>query len=87
MANAKSKPAIKPQTDKAPDAPAAPKTSPKRTQAVSVDQVMARSEEFTAMVAEAAYYRAEARGFAPGYEQDDWLAAEADIVAAITQPK
>lgn len=26
-----------------------------------------------------AYYRAERRGFAPGYELDDWLAAEAEI--------
>jgi hypothetical protein len=31
------------------------------------------------MVAEAAYYRAEKRGFAPGQELDDWLAAEAEI--------
>ena len=31
------------------------------------------------MVAEAAYYRAERRGFAPGAEMDDWLAAEAEI--------
>ncbi|MEQ1601141.1 MAG: DUF2934 domain-containing protein [Methylophilaceae bacterium] len=28
-------------------------------------------------VAVAAYYKAEARGFAPGYELEDWLAAEA----------
>jgi hypothetical protein len=31
------------------------------------------------MVAEAAYYRAQNRGFAPGYELDDWLDAEAEI--------
>jgi Protein of unknown function (DUF2934) len=31
------------------------------------------------MIAEAAYYRAEKRGFAPGRELDDWIAAEADI--------
>lgn len=30
-------------------------------------------------IAEAAYFRAEARGFAPGGAIDDWLAAEADI--------
>ena len=29
----------------------------------------------------AAYYRAERRGFAPGYEWDDWLAAEAEVGA------
>jgi hypothetical protein len=27
-------------------------------------------------IARAAYYRAEARGFEPGHELDDWLAAE-----------
>ena len=31
------------------------------------------------MIAEAAYFRAEQRGFAPGGELQDWLAAEADI--------
>jgi hypothetical protein len=29
------------------------------------------------MIAEAAYYRAEKRGFAPGHDLDDWLEAEA----------
>lgn len=29
-------------------------------------------------IAEAAYLRAERRGFAPGYELDDWLDAEAE---------
>jgi len=33
------------------------------------------------MVAEAAYYRAEQRGFAPGHELEDWIASEADIDA------
>ena len=35
------------------------------------------------MVAEAAYYRAEKRGFAPGQETADWLAAEAEIAALL----
>lgn len=30
-------------------------------------------------IAEAAYYRAQKRGFEPGYDLDDWLAAEAEI--------
>lgn len=34
-----------------------------------------------AMVSEAAYYRAQNRGFEPGRELDDWLAAEAEIAA------
>ena len=33
------------------------------------------------MVAEAAYYCAERRGFAPGHELEDWLEAEAQIAA------
>ena len=33
------------------------------------------------MVAEAAFYRAQKRGFVPGRELDDWLAAEAEISA------
>lgn len=36
-------------------------------------------ERRRAMVAEAAYFRAAARGFAPGHELEDWLAAEADV--------
>lgn len=31
------------------------------------------------MIAEAAYFRAERRGFALGGELDDWIAAEAEI--------
>jgi len=30
-------------------------------------------------IAEAAYYRAEKRGFAPGHEVEDWLEAEKEI--------
>ena len=30
--------------------------------------------------AERAYYRSEARGFEPGHEMDDWLAAEAEVL-------
>ena len=31
------------------------------------------------MIAEAAYFRAERRGFTDGYSLDDWLVAEAEI--------
>jgi hypothetical protein len=44
---------------------------------------MARSdmsaEVRRAMIAEAAYLRAERRGFMPGYEEEDWLAAENEV--------
>jgi hypothetical protein len=35
-------------------------------------------------IAHAAYLRAEKRGFEPGREIDDWLAAEAEFAAAFT---
>jgi hypothetical protein len=37
------------------------------------------------MIAEAAYYRAERRGFAPGAEIEDWLAAEREIEALVRE--
>jgi hypothetical protein len=36
-----------------------------------------------AMIAEAAYYRAERRAFAPGHEIEDWLQAEREIDAEL----
>jgi hypothetical protein len=38
-----------------------------------------------AMVAEAAYFRSAHRGFEPGHEIDDWLAAESEIDAALAR--
>ena len=37
----------------------------------------------TALIAEAAYFRAQKRGFEPGRETDDWLAAEAEVDAQL----
>lgn len=34
-----------------------------------------------ARIAETAYFRAQQRGFAPGYELEDWLAAEKEVDA------
>ena len=36
-------------------------------------------DEFRELVAVAAYYKAEKRGFAPGHALDDWLEAEQEI--------
>lgn len=36
-------------------------------------------DQQTNMIAEAAYYRAEIREFAPGHEMEDWLEAEKEI--------
>lgn len=40
-------------------------------------------EEITGMISMAAYYLSASRGFAPGHELDDWLAAEKQVLAAI----
>lgn len=37
--------------------------------------------DITAMIAEAAYLIAAARGFAPGHDVDDWLQAEQQILS------
>jgi hypothetical protein len=39
--------------------------------------------ELRRMIEEAAYYRAEKRGFAPGREEDDWREAEAEVLARV----
>ena len=36
-------------------------------------------DDLLLLIAEAAYLRAERRGFAPGYADEDWIAAEAEI--------
>ncbi|MFM8333136.1 MAG: DUF2934 domain-containing protein [Candidatus Methylumidiphilus sp.] len=33
------------------------------------------------LIAEAAYYKAEKRGFEPGHEDEDWLAAENEVLS------
>lgn len=43
-------------------------------------------EKRAALIAEAAYFRAEKRGFAPGFEQEDWLAAESEVDARLLKP-
>jgi hypothetical protein len=38
------------------------------------------------MIAEAAFFIAQARGFAPSQEFDDWLAAEREIEQQLSSP-
>jgi hypothetical protein len=39
--------------------------------------------EMNRLVAEAAYFRAASRDFAPGHEVDDWLAAEREVAERV----
>ena len=47
----------------------------------SVPTMKSSGGSFESMVAEAAYYKSEQRGFAPGFEMDDWLEAERELSA------
>jgi hypothetical protein len=38
------------------------------------------SDQLRQEIEKAAYYRAQARGFAPGYEEQDWLEAEKEVL-------
>ena len=41
------------------------------------------AQERERLIAEAAYFRAEKRGFAPGCELQDWVEAEAEVLRLI----
>jgi hypothetical protein len=45
----------------------------------STDALAIAMPDFGATIAERAYYLAEQRGFVPGHELEDWLAAEREI--------
>jgi len=44
-------------------------------------------EQRAALIAEAAFFRAEKRGFSPGHETEDWLAAESEVDAKLMSAK
>jgi hypothetical protein len=50
-----------------------------RPQEARVQEQRPAEQDMQRWIAEAAYYRAERRGFEPGRETDDWLAAEAEV--------
>ena len=58
--------------------PRVPKTAAKAPATVTVSEDVRRG-----MIAEGAYLRAERRGFAPGHEEEDWIAAEAEVDALL----
>jgi hypothetical protein len=43
------------------------------------------NEERYKLIAKAAYFRAEQRSFAPGYDLEDWLQAETEIERKLSQ--
>jgi len=53
---------------------------PRIDEAAAPIDVSSQADELDRMIAEAAYYIAQQRGFEPGHEIDDWLAAEAQVL-------
>jgi Protein of unknown function (DUF2934) len=54
-------------------------TGGRRIRAISVSVTSRYHEDRHASIALAAYFRSESRGFAPGHEVEDWLAAEEEV--------
>jgi hypothetical protein len=79
--SASERPSRKPRSETArKSAPAKPE--PPRAEG---DRVARFSEdELNAMISRAAYLKAAQRGFEPGHEVEDWLAAEAEIQAMVS---
>lgn len=64
--------------------PRAKKPAATSTAAAKAPTAVTVSEDVRrGMIAEGAYLRAERRGFAPGHEEQDWLAAEAEVDALL----
>lgn len=61
-----------------------PGTAGKRPAAEVAAPPVLTSDARRAMIAEAAYLRAERRGFVPGFEEDDWLTAEQEVDALLS---
>jgi len=77
-----------PKVIKADETVAAPGTrqeplAPRARKPTGPARVTLSDENRRAMIAEAAYLRAERRGFAPGHEGEDWLAAELEVDALL----
>jgi hypothetical protein len=77
-AKAKSKTQAKTKTTAKPRATA--KTTARRKSAAATRTTLT-ADDRRKLVEIAAYYRSERRGFVPGHEDEDWLAAEAEVDA------
>lgn len=65
-----------------PPAPATARRSASiRSASLTARRTTLAGEDRQRLIAEAAYFRAERRGFVPGQELEDWLAAEIEVDA------
>jgi len=63
----------------------APSAGNEVAKATPIPVTAAKPAARQAMIAEAAYYLAEQRAFAPGHELEDWLYAESEIDRLLSQ--
>ena len=54
-----------------------------REYAAAAAAEMPSAAQIYELIAQAAYYRAEKRGFTPGLEADDWLQAESEVMQGL----
>ena len=75
--------------EKNPSAESSSKRPPRKRGAMRASEPASDRPNFVdpqqraALISRAAYFRAMHRGFAPGYEMEDWLAAEAEVDAEL----
>jgi Protein of unknown function (DUF2934) len=72
---------------KNPDTPAVRKRAPRKGAAATATETdypnFVDPQQRAALIARAAYFRAMNRGFVPGHEEQDWLAAEVEVDAEL----
>ena len=74
-------------TKPATPAPAPSRAPRRRAQQPEESSAPITETERRAMIESAAYYRAQSRGFSPGYEMEDWLAGEKEIETMLAEKK
>jgi DUF2934 family protein len=55
------------------------KKQPARPRAAKPQPRTGQAEDVNKLIAQEAYYRAQQRGFEPGHELEDWIAAEKEV--------
>jgi len=83
--SAENKPSRKPKRSIKKAVPAGKAEPDRASETASVVAVSLSAVDRDGMIAAAAYFRAQKRNFESGHELEDWLAAEAEIDAALLQ--
>ncbi|HTY92353.1 MAG TPA: DUF2934 domain-containing protein [Steroidobacteraceae bacterium] len=71
------------RTTASPKSSPVPRTAKPRKRRATVKPPVVTADERRGMIAYSAYLRAERRGFGPGGEAEDWLAAEKEVDALL----